>query len=123
MASSKEQVAQLMDEMILECRELDEDDPNNNPVSCVIDTIDNLPDDMADVQPRFIILTQEDCAPCGEVVPQFQELIDNGLVDEVKVETQEGQDVMDQTGLKFTPSLAVLHHDGDLMFELFRGDG
>jgi hypothetical protein len=123
MVTSKDQVEDLMSEMVMECQELDEDDPNNNPVSCVIDTIKNLPDEVADARPRFIILTQEDCEPCAEVVPQFQRLIDDGLVDQIDTDTDEGQQVMEQTGLKFTPALAVLHADGDLMFELFRGDG
>ena len=110
-------VEDLMDQAIEECQESDPE--GENALGCVLDAIEELPEDLGHCLPRLTLLTQEDCVPCDDTRLSLRPLIDAGKIDEVDIATNEGLKLMADNDLLYTPTLALLDCNGNLMRELF----
>ncbi|MDZ4263826.1 MAG: hypothetical protein U1B30_16030 [Pseudomonadota bacterium] len=109
----EEQIGEIIAQMLQDCM----DDPD--ALSCALETIESIPDEMKDLRPRLVLFTQDGCGPCQEGREKYQGLIQQGKVTELDANTPEGIAIMSRNNLDATPSLVLLDCHDNLIGELF----
>lgn len=103
----------MIAQMVQDCM----DDPD--ALSCALETIESIPDDLAALRPRLVLLTQDGCEPCQAGRTKYEELIAQGKVKEMDANTPEAQAIMAKNNLEGTPSLVLLDCHDNLIGEFF----
>lgn len=109
----QKEMQRIIDELLQECMASDD------ALSCAIETIDMIPEDLQACKPRLVLFIQDDCVPCAEDRAKYAVLLANGQVTEIDANSPEGKAIMDQNNLEATPSLVLLDCENKLIGELF----
>lgn len=103
----------IIDQMVRECME----DPD--AISCALENIEAIPDELELCKPRIVLFTAQDCEHCSPEREKFQPLLEQGKITEIDADTPAGQAIMDRNNLEFVPSLVLLDCNDNLIAEFF----
>lgn len=106
------EVQAFVDDLVQECM----DDPVDQ-LSCAIEMIQTIPDELEVCRPEFLLLTQKDCPNCPPAREKYATLLEQGIAREVTAESEEGKRVMEANNLDSVPSLLLVTCEGKLIGE------
>jgi len=109
----EQQVQTIINDMIKECLE----DPD--ALSCITETLEAIPEELAVCSPRLVLFTQDNCPVCTEDEEKYSSLIQQGKVTLVNANSPEGNGIMEKNNLDATPSLVLLDCRDNLIAEIF----
>ena len=91
---------------------------NKNPIMSLSE-ISSKPGVQA-CRPRLIMLTQDDCDPCEMMRGELAVMLGSGAIEEVAVESEEGQRIVEKNSFIATPTIALLDCDEMSVQEIFK---
>ncbi len=114
MTDALEQEARLvLNTMLQACRGQDGD-----TLSCVLETIEAVPAEIAELRPRLVLFTQGGCPVCEEDKERYADMLAAGRIKEISADTPEGAAIMDANNLPLIPVLAVLDTQNKVLMEI-----
>lgn len=111
-------VREQVERIIEDCKAVDPE--GDNALECVINGIGML--DIPDNErPHFILLTQDDCDMCDYAKASLSDMLAEGQITEVDINSPEGLEIAQRNDLPFTPTLALLDSENNALLELHGG--
>lgn len=83
-------------------------DDNDQAFKCLQDVIVKAQQKQGDCNPKFVLLTQENCSYCTEEKTARQTEINTGLVEVVNIHSQRGTEIAKRNGIDFVPALLLV---------------
>jgi len=72
--------------------------------------------DSDECRPKLVLLTQENCPGCEEGIARHQGDIDRGVIEEIRVDSPKGMEIIKANGIDYVPALLLLDcHDNIIL--------
>jgi hypothetical protein len=82
---------------------------NAGAMSCLKDTIEEAQTMPKVCPPKLVLFTQPECDFCDNERKHLQDDIDKGLVEEISVDTPEGEVIAKRNEIEVTPSVVLMN--------------
>jgi len=90
--------------LIQDCFKIEDDD---KAFACLVQTVAR-PKVPGVCAPQIVLLTQEGCEVCKEEKEAHRDEMSKGLIKEIDLQSQRGQQIAQANGIDWTPALLIL---------------
>jgi hypothetical protein len=95
----------MSESKIIDCYKIED---NQKALSC----LKEVTQEPSPCRARLVLFTQDNCTSCKQERKRYQDDIENGIIEEIRIDSPEGTKIADKNGIVFVPALVVLDcHD------------
>lgn len=95
----------MSESKIIDCYKIED---NQQALSCLKEAVQEA----GPCRTRLVLFTQGNCSSCKKERERFQDDLQSGTIEEIKIDSPEGRKIADKNGIDFAPALVVLDcHD------------